>query len=270
MKINYHIHTVFSDGDSSIMDYCETAIQRGFEEIAFTDHLTVFPDGSTENHSLNTSKIENYVKEVKAASGKYGGSVTIKLGVEVDYIPGNEKIVEKILKSYDFDLVIGSVHFVEGVCIDSSRQRVLVEKMVREDGFDSLYSKYLDLVGMAVETGFFDIVGHIDLVKIWGFNPSNGFEDEQKVLELIRRKRLCLEVSSRGLRQPVNSIYPSPRILKKAFELGIPITIGTDAHSIGEIDYAYNVLIEYIGTIGYDHITVFSKRKPLEKKLDNR
>ncbi|MBO3799948.1 MAG: histidinol-phosphatase [Candidatus Brockarchaeota archaeon] len=268
MKINYHIHTVFSDGSSSITDYCKTAIQRGFEEIAFTDHLTVFPDGSTETHSLNTLKIEDYVREVKAASGKYRDRVTIRLGVEVDYIPGNEEIVERILKNYDFDLVIGSVHFVDSICIDSSRQRALVEKMVRENGFDSLYSKYLRLVGMAVETGFFDIVGHMDLVKIWGFTPADGFEDEQKALELIKERKLCLEVSSRGLRQPVSSIYPSPRILKRACELGIPITIGTDAHSIGEIDYAYNVLIEYIRTIGYEHITTFSKRRPLEKKVE--
>ncbi len=268
MKINYHIHTVFSDGKSSVRDYCEAAIQKGFEEIAFTDHLTVFPDGSTEHHSLNTFKLENYVREIEAASGEYGGRLTVRLGLEVDYIPGNEKILEKILGKYEFDIIIGSVHFVDNICIDSSKQKALIENMVRENGFDSLYSKYLNLVGEAVETGFFDIIGHMDLVKIWGFNPTDGFDDELKVLKLIGEKKLCLEVSSRGLRQPINSIYPSPRILKKAYELGVPVTLGTDAHSVSEIDYSYDALMEYIKTAGYGHITTFNKRKPLEKKIE--
>jgi len=268
VKINYHIHTLFSDGVSSIKDYCEAAIRRGFGEIAITDHLTVFPDGSTEHHSLNTFNINKYVREVKAASVEYRGVLNIRLGVEVDYIPGNEEIVERILKSNDFDLVIGSVHFVDNVCIDSLRQRAVVESMVRESGFDNLYSKYLGLVGEMVETGLFDIVGHMDLVKIWGFNPTDGFENEQKVLELVKEKKMCLEVSSRGLRQPINSIYPSTRILKRACELGVPITIGTDAHSIGEIDYAYDVLIEHVREAGYSHITIFDKHRPLEKKIE--
>ncbi|MDW8033431.1 MAG: histidinol-phosphatase [Nitrososphaerota archaeon] len=268
MKINYHIHTVFSDGASNLRDYCEVAIKKGFEEIAFTDHLTVFPDGSTDPHSLNALRIEEYVREVKSVSVEYRDLLKIRLGVEVDYIPGIEEIIEKILENYDFDLVIGSVHFVDGVCIDSSKHKMLVEKIVREDGFDFLYSKYLSLVSMAVETGFFNIIGHMDLVRIWGFNPNDGLRDEQKVLGLAKEKRTCLEVSSRGLRQPINSVYPSPRILKRAYELGIPITIGTDAHSIEEIDYAYDVLVRYIKAIGYSHVIVFEKRIPSEKKIE--
>lgn len=268
MKINYHIHTTFSDGSSKMLDYCEIAIRKGFNEIAFTDHLTIFPDGSAEPYSLNELKLGDYVKEVEKASEKYEGRLNVRLGLEVDYIPGNEEILRKLLNSHEFDLIIGSVHFVDGICIDSSKQRKIVDEAVKRQGFDVFYSKYLNLVGRAVETGFFDIIGHIDLVKIWGFNPTNGFDDERKILELIRRKKLCLEVSSRGLRQPINSAYPSPRILKEAYELNIPITVGTDAHFAEEIDYAYDFLMKYIKTVGYEQVTVFSKRKPFEKNIE--
>lgn len=267
MKINNHIHTTFSDGSSSIMDYCEVAIQKGFSEIAFTDHLTIHPDGSAEPHSLNELKLESYVREVKKFSETYRYRLTVRLGLEVDYIPGNEELVEKILGQYDFDLIIGSVHFVDGICIDSRRQRTLMENEISKNGFDSFYSKYLHLVGKAVETGFFDIIGHMDLVRIWGFNPSNGFSEEQKVLSLVKQHGMCLEVSSRGLRQPINSIYPSRRIMRKARELGIPVTIGTDAHSVEEIDYAYDFLKNYIKTFDYDSIATFSKQSIVGKKL---
>jgi len=248
-------------------DYCETAILKGFKEIAFTDHLTIYPDGSAELHSLNELKLKNYVREVRNVSEKYRDKLTVRLGVEVDYIPGNEEILERVLGDYEFDLVIGSVHLVDGVCIDSSRQRALVEEEVRENGFNSFYSRYLYLVGKAVETGFFNIVGHMDLVRIWGFNPTNGSIEEQKVLNLAKNKKMCLEVSSRGLRQPINSIYPSQRIMKKARELEIPLTVGTDAHSVEEIDYAYDFLMSYIRESGYDSVATLSKRSVLEIKL---
>lgn len=267
MKINYHIHTTFSDGTSNMMDYCEAAIQKGFDEIAFTDHLTVFPDGSTVPHSLNGSKLEGYVEEVRKVVKRYGDKLMVRLGLEVDYIPENEKVLEDILESYEFDLVIGSVHFVDDICIDAPNHRDRMEQEVLEKGFDKFYSKYLSIVGKSIETKLFDIVGHVDLVRIWGFAPSNGFFEEQRILNLVEQHKLCLETSSRGLRQPVNSIYPSPRIMKKARELAIPITIGTDAHSAKEIDYAYDILIEYIKFFGYENIGIFSKRKMFNRKL---
>jgi len=267
MKINYHIHTTFSDGSSRMSDYCKTAVHKGFKEIAFTDHLTIYPDGSAGFYSLNELMLENYVREVRNVSEKYRDKLNVRLGVEVDYIPGNEEILETVLGDYEFDLIIGSVHFVDEICIDSSKDKALVEKEVRENGFNSFYSKYLYLVGKAVETGFFNIVGHMDLVRIWGFNPTDGSFEEQEVLSLVKNKKMCLEVSSRGLRQPVNSIYPSQRIMKKARELEIPLTVGTDAHSIEEIDYAYDFLVSYIKGFGYDSVATLSKCSILEMKL---
>ncbi|MBO3754209.1 MAG: hypothetical protein FGF53_04945 [Candidatus Brockarchaeota archaeon] len=70
--------------------------------MAFTDHLTVFPDGSSSTGSLDWLRIKNYVTEVKMFSEKYEDRLTVRLGLEVDYIPGNEKILDGMLNSYDF------------------------------------------------------------------------------------------------------------------------------------------------------------------------
>ncbi|MBO3798733.1 MAG: histidinol-phosphatase [Thermoproteota archaeon] len=268
MKINYHIHTTFSDGSSRMSDYCEAAVRKGFEEIAFTDHLTVFPNGSSSTGSLDWLRLESYVEEARMVSEKYGGKLTVRLGLEVDYIPGNEKILEDMLDSYDFDFLMGSVHFVGGICIDSPSHRILVEKEIGKNGFNKFYSAYMRLVGKAVETGLFNVVSHIDIVRIWGFTPSDGFLDEQNVLRLVKQHGMCIEVSSRGLRQPVNSIYPSQRIMRKTRELEISLTVGTDAHSVEEIDYAYDSLINYVKAFGYDSIATISKRRIMERKFE--
>ncbi|MGQ9478660.1 MAG: histidinol-phosphatase [Thermoproteota archaeon] len=267
MRVNYHIHTVFSDGASVPEEYCRLAAEKSFDEIAFTDHLTILPNGSTVLGSLNNKTMEKYVDKVREVSRMYSGRIRVRLGLEADYVSGNERFLEYFLRSYDFDLVIGSVHFLGELCIDSPRERHIVEQEVARIGFDKFYSKYLSVVDRAVETGFFDIIGHMDLVRIWGFKPGDGYLEEQNVLSRISEQGMCLEVSSRGLRQPVKAIYPSPRILKRACELSIPVTIGTDAHNVSELDYAYDDLVKYIRGSGYSKITLFEKRRMVEEDI---
>ncbi|MGC8577674.1 MAG: histidinol-phosphatase HisJ [Thermoproteota archaeon] len=268
MKVNYHIHTTFSDGTATPQEYIEKAIEKRFNEIAFTDHLTIFPRNknqevslSTSKHILNLTKFEEYVSLIKQLQVKYSSKISIKLGLEVDYFPESEKLIEEILGSYsyDFDLLIGSVHFVKGICIDCSSQKFKVEEEVKKNGFDKFYSTYMSLVRKAVETGMFNIVGHMDIVRIWGYAPTNGAVEETKVLTSVKKQSMAVEVSSRGLRQPVRSLYPSSRIMQECKRLEVPVTIGTDAHSLEEIDYGYDAIVNYIKDFGYTKIATFNK-----------
>lgn len=268
MKVNYHIHTTFSDGTATPQEYIEKAIEKGFSEIAFTDHLTIFPSDknqetslSTSKHILNLTKLEEYISSIKQLKVKYNNKILVRLGLEVDYLPESEKLIEEILRSYsyDFDLLIGSVHFVKGICIDCSSQKLRVEEEIKKNGFDKFYSTYMSLVRKAVETGMFNIVGHIDIVRIWGYTPTNGAMEEIKVLTSIKKQNAAVEVSSRGLRQPIKSLYPSLRIMQGCRRLEIPVTIGTDAHSLEEIDYGYNEILNYLKNFGYTKVATFNK-----------
>ncbi|MBO3763335.1 MAG: histidinol-phosphatase HisJ [Thermoproteota archaeon] len=267
MKTNYHIHTTFSDGTATPQEYAERAIAKGFDEIAFTDHLTIFPKDrdkesslSTSKHILNLTKLEEYISLIKQLQVRYNDKISIRLGLEVDYFPESEKMIEETIDSYDFDLLIGSVHFVKGICIDCSSQKFKVEEEIKKNGFNKFYTVYMSLVRKAVETQLFNIVGHMDIVRIWGYTPTDGAIEEIKVLTSVKTQNMAVEVSSRGLRQPIKSLYPSLRILQECKRLEIPITIGTDAHSLEEIDYGYETIVSYIKSLGYSKIATFNKR----------
>ena len=202
MKINYHIHTLFSDGTATMIEYCDRAVQQGFDEIAFTDHVTIYPDGKKSQHSLDKDLLPDYIDAARDAKDKYKERLKEKLGLEVDYIPGNENYIEELMGSYGFDLIIGSVHFVDNICIDCHRDKGKFDQEVQEDGFDAFYDRYMSLVEEAVRTGYFNVLGHMDLVRIWGFTPNGGTVQERRVLNSVKEHGMALEVSSRGLRHP--------------------------------------------------------------------
>jgi len=250
-----------------MQEYAEAAIEKNFDEIAFTDHFTLLKNKNFSKNSLDLVRLESYINTAKEVIRKYSGKLEIKLGLEVDYIPENEHTIEEILSSYDFDFLIGSVHFIDEICVDCAHSKNKIEELVRNNGFNKVYEKYMNLVKKAAESGLFNIVGHMDLVRIWGYNPSNCELDEVKALNSIKKQNMVVEVSSRGLRHPINSIYPSERIMNNCKKMEIPVTISTDAHSVNEIDYAFELLVNYVKKFGYRKIATFKNREIFMKDL---
>ncbi|MEM2940970.1 MAG: histidinol-phosphatase [Thermoproteota archaeon] len=262
VKVNYHIHSTYSDGKATIKDYVQEAIRKDFNEIAFTEHLAVRP-GSMKKlyYSIEPSKLGEYLSEVREV-GKQFPVLRLKAGLEVDYFPGSEKILRDILGSYDFDFLMGSVHWIGELCLDCTKFRKAFETAVKEEGFDGFYVKYLRLLGRAVETGLFNIIAHFDVARNWGFKPSDSLKKEElSVLEKVSELKIAVEVSSKGLRNPVNEAYPTRRVFEACASMKIPITLGTDAHSLSEIDFGYDSIVEYARNMGYVEQALFEHGK---------
>jgi histidinol-phosphatase (PHP family) len=257
VKVNYHIHTKFSDGSASIDQCVENAIANGFNEIAFTDHLIIFPNGQIAEGSLDPKDLWKYEKAVTEAAQLHRGRIEIKLGVEADYIPGNTKLIEAAFEDFRFDFSMLSIHFMDGICVHCDHDRERLEKQVAHDGFDKLYRRYLSLTEEGIDTGLFNVVAHLDLIRNWGFSPSDCTDAETRLLTSIREHKMCLEISSRGLRHPSNSINPSSRILSLAKKLDIPITLSTDAHSLDVMNYGYDELVRYARNSGYRNVATY-------------
>lgn len=259
VKVNYHIHTKFSDGKATINEYVEAAVGRGFDEIAFTDHLALKSEAlETFNYSIDPHRLDEYLRSIEEIAPK---GLTVRSGLEVDYIPGLERTLNDVLKSYDFDLIIGSVHWVGDICVDCPSHRETLERLVAWAGFDGFYVRYLRLLDMAVATGLFNIVGHFDVARSWGFKPSDCSAEELRVVERVKELGMAVEVSSKGLRQPLGEAYPSRRVLETCKSMDVPITLGTDAHKLSDFDYMYNSLVDYVSSLGYHELALFEKRR---------
>jgi histidinol-phosphatase (PHP family) len=255
--IDYHIHTARCGHASGAMrEYVEHAIKLQLTEIGFADHLPLLT-GYDPSLTMSMDELECYISEVESLRKEYT-EISIKLGIEADYLPGLEDRTASLLGAYDFDYVLGSVHFINGWGFDDSRHL----EGYKERGIDEVYRSYYKLVADAASSGLFDIIGHLDLVKKYNFKPeSDSARFAVDAIEAISVAGVCVELNTAGLRKPVGEIYPSKEILVMCRESGVGITFGSDAHVPGEVGKDFELAKDLALSAGYEQSASFAKRK---------
>ena len=241
--------------------YVERAIEAGVGELGFSDHLFMYwLPASQRDPELGMAEWEHdfYISDVERCRARYASDIRIRLSTEADYIPGHEQALERILRGYDWDYVIGSVHFIGEWGFDDSRYAS--EFSVRD--IDRLYAEYFSLVGASAETGLFDTIGHSDLIKKFGHRPrSDPAAWYSQLAERLARAGVCAEVNTGGLRKPIGEIYPHPSLLRAYREAGVPVTLGSDAHAPGEVAADFNAACDLLRNTGYADFIKFDQRK---------
>lgn len=182
----------------------------------------------------------------------------------MDFAHGTEAFVDSFLRDHDFDYVLGSVHYLEDWNFDHPKFIGRYDVV----GVDYTYEVYYRLLKEAVATGFFDILAHFDLPKKFGHKPTMQFDHQiNEILMEVKKRKMCIEVNTSGLRRPVNEIYPAPAIIKQMHAAQIPIVLGSDSHEPNQVGFAFNSVIPTLKEIGYAGTMKFKNRKPRFKKF---
>lgn len=244
MLVDYHIHVV-SHGEYSysrewIEKFLRNARMQGIEEIGFSEH----------DEFLSGVDWEKVIQ----ARQQYN-NINIRRGLEVDFIPGREGAVKKIISAGNYDYLIGSIHFIDGWGFDNPDYK----NKWRQNDVDQIYRSYFELVDMMVGSGLCNIVGHLDLVKIWGHRPCKIKLTKlvDPILRKIKKSGMVVEINSAGLRKPVSEIYPAQELIDLMYSLNIPITLGSDAHHPDQVGEGFNEIIHAITMAGYRYIARF-------------
>jgi histidinol-phosphatase (PHP family) len=254
---DYHMHTALSDGEGDMAAFVTRAATLGLAEIGFTDHL-VPREWDADGYGLAGQDVASYARLVRAAAGASAGP-RVLLGVEVDFIPGTEAEMEELLGRAPFDYVIASVHFAGGFPFDMPEYR----DDPRWDDVDALYGVYWETVARAAEWGRADVVGHLDLPKKFGRRPSAAAAAaEDAALAAIRAAGVAIELNTSGLRSVVGEAYPGPSLLSRAAALGIPLTLGSDAHTPGDVGRDFDRALDLARAAGYAATLRLSDRSP--------
>ncbi len=253
--LDYHVH-VLSHGEYQytrgwIQKHLDKAKKRNLEEIGLCEH------GEFAG-SIDWALIKEFRQHV---------GIPIKIGLEIDFIPGREEETERLIRSGYYDYIIGSVHFVEGWGFDHPDYKQVYD----EWDLDLLYERYFQLLQDAVKTGYFDILGHIDLIKIWGHRPlkHNILDFALPLLKVIKDHNIVVEINSSGLRKPIQEIYPSGDIVQAMFQLDIPVTVGSDAHHPEQVGEGLEAVYQLLKKTGYKKITSFTLRKPYIRSISS-
>lgn len=254
--IDYHVHTLFCNHAVGGMEqYIQSAVDSGIEEICFLDHLTVREN--EKELSMTPEEVPYYFQAVQALKQKYRRSIRIKTGLEIDFNPDHSTLFEDIAGTFAFDVIASSLHFPGGMDIvshGSAWRR-------GEEDTDAVYGLYFEAFQKMLDYTYFDMVCHVDLVKKFGRKSSRSFRESlNEILNKIKNKNVVVEVNTSGYNHPVEEIYPAPDILIKCNELGIGITLGSDAHNPADVGRHFERALPVILSTGYRHLSVFNRR----------
>jgi histidinol-phosphatase (PHP family) len=252
-KTDYHIHTLYSDGKAAPEEYILAAIEAGLNEIGFSEHLNLIV--KNQKWCLDIEKVPEYIAHIKSLRVKEK-TIGVRTGLEVDYFPGKEKEIYDFIAPLQLDYVMGSVHYVGDITVDSGPD------FYENRDIDALYGLYFGLVVEAVESGLFDIIAHCDYVRIYNYMPKGSPEKHYRNLAKTMSKHdVAFEINTNGRNRPLGDFYPDRRFLHIFREENVPVCVNSDAHlpsRVGQhFDEAYGLLKE----AGYKEMAVFRKRE---------
>ncbi|MFH1521692.1 MAG: histidinol-phosphatase HisJ [archaeon] len=246
MKANYHTHTTGSDGKLQPGDLIKLAIKKKFKVLGITDHYHIpagFRNPSNEMYSYYS---DEHYSELCKLKKKYRDKIKILVNVEFDWIGDYKKWLKKEAIRRKYDLRYISVHYIKMkkgyVPLDWTEKGF--QEMIKDFGsVKKLVRWYYSSLRKAIKMNCFDVVAHIDLIKIWNKDKKYFSGDEEwykkevsKTLKLIKKMKMKIDLNSSGLKKPCSEQYPSSKILMEAKKIGISFLIGSDAHNSGELE----------------------------------
>jgi histidinol-phosphatase (PHP family) len=264
--VDYHMHLrngreEIAHDTWSVDPFVAAARAAGVDEIGFTEHVYYFKQTRTlwtvpYQAERCVYDLEAYVDAIAHARAR---GLPVKLGLEVDYVPGREDETRALLAPYPWDYLLGSVHFIDGLAVDSE------PRLHHELGVEEAWRRYFDTLVRAARSRLFDSLSHPDLVKVFGDRAADF--DYDPIADEIAASGVAVEVSTAGLRKPVGELYPDPDFLAACRKRGVPVTTGSDAHSPDVVGRDFDRARELLRGAGYETVTIFERRTGRQEAL---
>lgn len=262
--------------------FVEAAQAHGVEKIALTEHVFRFreayeslsrwleddaqPELSATVHAYLKDQIsanlQDYVRAVEEAKAQ---GLPVLLGLELDWIPGREAELRALVEPYDWDVILGSVHWIGPWSIDSGSGLDMAEWERRD--VDEVFETYVGMLRSAARTGLFDVLAHPDLPKLHGHRPSRIGPIHAALVEAAEAGPCAIELNSNGYNKPVREAYPAEPIIEGAYKAGLPITLASDAHTPDRVGERFDDLARLATNAGYERFSWFESRTPNTAEL---
>jgi histidinol-phosphatase (PHP family) len=257
MRTSYHNHTTWSDGEDTLEAMIEAAKKAGLEELGVSDHYVQAPGNPSFDWALSPDTLDDYIAHVEETIAATNG-ITVRLGLEVDYFPKTIEQIKERLARYSFDFLITSVHFIDDFALDLKPQSW---EAISQESRDEKWRSYWQRLLSAVESRCFDIIGHFDLPKKYGFFPSIDLTKEAlAALDAMEAADMVIEINASGWDKPVQEAYPSFFYLKEARRRGIPLVINTDSHKAEDVARNFDRARRMALQAGYTELVRFEQR----------
>lgn len=209
IKGDLHCHTFASDGQDSIGEMVQKAIELGYEYIGISDHTKTLgiANGLNEKELLKQNK---EIKKIRERLRQQDKKITVLHGCETNILKdGSVDIKNEVLEKLDY--VIASIHSLMKMPKPEMTKRII----------------------RAMENPNIDIIAH-PTARLIGRRDEIQM-DFDKILEVAKKTGTVLEINSSPKRLDLNGFY-----IRKAKAMGVKMIINTDSHRKEQLD-----LMEY-------------------------
>jgi histidinol-phosphatase (PHP family) len=280
MMLDYHNHLEKGSLDRSWLEqFLPQAAARGVTEYGIAEHSYLFAEllplyegkiGSDKTPLGRRQHEWFFAKAGKWRLEDYFNLLLplrregkVKIGLELDWFPGNAQLVQELLGPWPWDYIIGSVHWLDGWVYD-----VWPDTWQGRD-VQAVWHRYIDILRDGVQSRCFDILGHADAIKVYGFCPQPW--PEQGWIRLAR------VLAENGVAAEVNTAFryrgyspnfcPDPQLLDIFCREGVELTFGSDAHYPEHAGMYQAEAWDYARQCGYSHCLSFTLRRPQRQPL---
>ncbi|MFD1672051.1 histidinol-phosphatase HisJ [Agrilactobacillus yilanensis] len=276
LKKDGHTHTEFcphgAGDDVELM--IQKAIQFGFQEYSITEHAPLPPEfhqdyqGSTsgiEEAAMSLTDLPAYFKKCQKLQAKYRSQLKINIGFELDFLPSQLAWTKDFWAEYGAQTTdnVLSIHFLKGLndkywCVDNTIEEYQTGLLTPIQDAQLLYGQYLDALKTAVTTNFGPYapkrLGHLTLIKKFQDAlhlpttfDANNLTKLTALLTAVQKNNFALDLNTAGLYKTYcNETYPDPQTIQKAYDMGIPLVYGSDAHSVSAVGGGYHQVAQYL------------------------
>lgn len=276
MKIDYHMHFEYGSYDLEwVQGFFESAKKNGVGEIGISEHshgFIEFKDLYYEELILDDSVVGSYqAKWLEKNKFKYSlkdyfkfmqmlkeKGYPVKIGIEICNFKNQEK-VKAIIKDYEFDYIIGSVHFLNGWGYDFAD----IKQVWNDFSLQDIYKWYAEEITNLAQSGLYDVLGHPFNIRLFKNIPEFDVKPIlEQVATVLKEANMVIDINTGTLyRYPIKEISPYPDFLQVAKKYDLPIITSSDAHKPEDCGRYIDEAIDYAKTFGYDSSIIFTNRQ---------
>ena len=254
---DFHMHSRVSfDGRDTGRNMALAARNGGLREICFTDHMDYDPLDA--GHKLHFA-MDAYNAEYDALEIP---GLIIRRGFEFGMLPENREQFQFDSNLTNWDFVIGSVHFTDGLDV------YYPQYWEGKTAYQAVLQNFEETLRCVQLHDDYDVLGHLTYLAKCGANPEKTpilYRDYREVVDEIFRilvaKGKGIELNTSGV-DACGTFLPGLEYLRRFKELGGQIvTVGSDAHHSSRVGQYCTEAARAVQDI-FGYVCTFAERKP--------
>ncbi|KAL6307012.1 polymerase/histidinol phosphatase-like protein [Sparassis latifolia] len=286
MPYSHHSHSgqFCKHAAGTLEDVVLEAIKQGFEVYGLTEHVPrwrlkdLYPEEEGTSIKELAVQFDQFIAEAHRLKQLYADRITLLVGLETEFITKVDlDNLEKLLQRYraNIEYVVGSVHHIQEVPIDFSRETY--EEAIAKFGGELDPSPSVPFIQMEVFLGeYFDgqykiierfrpeVIGHIDLCRL--YNPTLKLEPYHLAWSKLQRNirfavsyGALFECNAAALRKVWDTCYPGEDVARLIMKEGGRFCLSDDSHGPHAVGLNYGRMANYLRRIGVSELWVLER-----------